>query len=100
MNAEPVRYYVVRVGKDYAIWPLTIRAMAAKTNEDPTLADRMDRRPYDTREEAEKRRAELLGNPARRLPGALGNARDRVEHLNFDAPPGVKNPFTTNEDDR
>lgn len=59
MSEEKIRYYVVKVGDDHAIWELTAPAMMARLDEDASLAYRMDIHPYHTRQEAEERRAEL-----------------------------------------
>jgi hypothetical protein len=54
MSAQTL-YYVVRVGKTWAIWEMTSEAMAARAREDRTLEDRPDLRPFKTRADAEKR---------------------------------------------
>jgi hypothetical protein len=63
MDSDRVRFYVVRVGNGYAVWEMTAIAMAAKTDADPTLASRLDRAPFSTREDAEHRRALLESRP-------------------------------------
>jgi hypothetical protein len=55
-------YYVVRAGETgepYAIWEMTAEAMAERVEKDSTLVKRLDRAPFKTRAEAEKRRNEL-----------------------------------------
>ena len=52
-------YFVVKVGRLYAIWKMTPEQMYARVNADPTLKDHLDRAPFKTRTEAEKRRDEL-----------------------------------------
>jgi hypothetical protein len=55
-----IRFYVVREApRAYAVWEMTDGEMAARIDRDPTLAERLDRVPFETREEAEQRRSTL-----------------------------------------
>ena len=59
---DKIRFYVLRtLSGRYAIQEKTVAQMQEAMKEDPTLASRLENRPYETREEAEKRRAELQG---------------------------------------
>jgi len=57
--SDQTLYYVVLVGKTWAVWGMTTEAMAERVEEDSTLVKRLDRAPFKTRAEAEKRRDEL-----------------------------------------
>ena len=62
--SDQTLYYVVRVGETWAVWEMTSEAMAERVGQDSTLVKRLDRAPFKTRAEAEKRRDELnLGQP-------------------------------------
>ena len=58
MNDQTL-YYVVLVGKPWAVWEMTSEAMAERVEKDSTLVKRLDLKPFKTRAEAEKRRDEL-----------------------------------------
>ena len=62
MEVEPLLYYLVRTDNTYAIWEMTARLMNARIHADPTLKDRLDRAPFRSRIEAEKRQEELQGS--------------------------------------
>jgi hypothetical protein len=53
------RCYVVKGEQAWGIWQMTDEALTRRTKEDPTIPDRLDRQPFDTWPEAEKRRDEL-----------------------------------------
>jgi hypothetical protein len=52
-------YFVVKVGDSYVVWEITAKEMYARVNADPTLGARLERAPFASRAEAEKRRDEL-----------------------------------------
>jgi hypothetical protein len=52
-------YYVVKLDSGYVVWEITHDEMAERIRADPTLAGRLDRAPFRTRAEAERRRDEL-----------------------------------------
>ena len=54
MSAQTL-YFVVRIAKTWGIWELTAEAMAERVEQDRTLLSRLDRAPFKTRAEAEKR---------------------------------------------
>ena len=53
--SDQTSYHVVRVGKTWAIWEMTSEVMAERVEEDSTLLQRLDRAPFKTLAEAEKR---------------------------------------------
>jgi hypothetical protein len=53
------RCYVVKGEQAWGIWQMTDEALTRRTKEDPTIPERLDRQPFDTWVEAEKRRDEL-----------------------------------------
>jgi hypothetical protein len=57
--SDQTLYYVVLVGDIWAIWEMTVETIAERSREDSTLVKRLDRAPFKTRAEAEKRRNEL-----------------------------------------
>jgi hypothetical protein len=54
MSAQTL-YFLVRIGKTWAILEMTCEAMAARVEEDSTLLQRLDRSPFKTLAEAEGR---------------------------------------------
>jgi hypothetical protein len=58
MSAQTL-YFVVCIGKTWGIWEMTDEAMAARVEEDSTLLNRMDRAPFKTLADAEKRLEKL-----------------------------------------
>ena len=52
-------YFVIKQGGRYAVLETTAEQMYARISADPTLTDSLDRSPFKTRSEAEKRRDEL-----------------------------------------
>ena len=57
--SDQTLYYVILVGDIWAIWEMTVETIAERSREDSTLVKRLDRAPFKTRAEAEKRRNEL-----------------------------------------
>jgi hypothetical protein len=58
-NPEGTLFYVVKTLGGYAVWEATPQAAYDFTKEDPTLNARLDRTPFSTRAEAERRREVL-----------------------------------------
>ena len=63
MSAQTL-YSVVRVAKTWGICEMTAEAMAERVEQDITLLKRLDRAPFKTRAEAEKRLDKLNAAPS------------------------------------
>lgn len=59
MEQEQIFHYVVRVGDTYAVWSMTQKGMAHRTDLDSTLADRLFRSPFTSRAEADECRNKM-----------------------------------------
>jgi hypothetical protein len=68
MSAErqQILFYVVHTSDGYTVWETTPDAMFERTKRDPTLNARLDRTPFKTRAEAERRCIELTAAATRR----------------------------------
>jgi hypothetical protein len=68
MSAErdELLFYVVHTSDGYIVWEMTPVAMFEWTKKDPTLTARLDRTPFATRAEAERRCIELAAAATQR----------------------------------